>query len=199
MFLQFTVKHFLQQINARIFSQLDASMRRTWSQNSLTFWRNLKTYKVSNSRSPYHHNVLLLLRLLVMHCVSARSCNTNIHCFKVLISQTYIIIANAVEWWQQLHFNITLNFEVKIEQALQTKFTNKVPSLFLVHINDLPLVCETSKISLFADDTIVRKMGRYSENETTEDGQKKRSWFDMNKLTVNVEKCESISSGRAQG
>ena len=40
-------------------------------------------------------------------------------------------------------------------------------------------------------------MGRNSEKEITEDVQKMRIWFDMNKLTLNVEKCESIIFGRA--
>ena len=72
------------------------------------------------------------------------------------------------------------------------------PFLFLIYINDLPSVCKNSKISLFADDTTVYNLGRYSEKEITEDIQKMRSWFDMNKLTLIVEKCESISFGRAQ-
>ena len=72
------------------------------------------------------------------------------------------------------------------------------PFLFLIYINDLPLVCEKSKISLFADDTTVYNMGRNSEKELTEDVRKMRNWFDVNKLTLNVEKCESISFGRAQ-
>ena len=72
------------------------------------------------------------------------------------------------------------------------------PFLFLIYINDLPLVFEKSKISLFADDTTVYNMGMNSEKEITEDVRKMRNWFDVNKLTLNVEKCESISFGRAQ-
>ena len=72
------------------------------------------------------------------------------------------------------------------------------PFLFLIYINDLPLVCEKSKISLFADDTTVYNIGMNSEKEITEDVRKMRNWFDVNKLTLNVEKCESISFGRAQ-
>ena len=41
-------------------------------------------------------------------------------------------------------------------------------------------------------------MDRNSEKEITENVGKNRSWFDMNKLTLNVEKCESISFGKAQ-
>ena len=40
------------------------------------------------------------------------------------------------------------------------------PFLFLIYINDLALVCEKSKISLFADDTTVYNMGRNSEKES---------------------------------
>ena len=72
------------------------------------------------------------------------------------------------------------------------------PFLSLIYINDLPLVCEKCKISLFADDTTVYNMGRNSEKEITEDVRKMRKWFDVNKLTLNVEKCESISLGRSQ-
>ena len=57
------------------------------------------------------------------------------------------------------------------------------PFLFLIYINDLPLVCEKSKISLFADDTTVYNMGMNSEKEITEDVRKMRNWFDVNKLT----------------
>ena len=41
-------------------------------------------------------------------------------------------------------------------------------------------------------------MGRNSEKKITEDVRKMRNWFDVNKLTLNFEKCESISFGRAQ-
>ena len=40
------------------------------------------------------------------------------------------------------------------------------PFLFLIYMNDLPLVCEKSKITLFADDTTVYNMGRNSEKKS---------------------------------
>ena len=46
------------------------------------------------------------------------------------------------------------------------------PFLFLIYIHDLPLVCEKSKIPLFADDTTVYNMGRNSEKEITEECKK---------------------------
>ena len=41
-------------------------------------------------------------------------------------------------------------------------------------------------------------MGRNSEKENTEEVRKMRNWFDVNKLTLNVEKCESNYFDRAQ-
>ena len=46
------------------------------------------------------------------------------------------------------------------------------PFLFLIYINDLPLVREKSKISLFADDTTMYNMGQNSEKEISEDVRK---------------------------
>ena len=72
------------------------------------------------------------------------------------------------------------------------------PLLFLNYINDNSPVCEKSKTSLFADDTTVYNMGRNSGKEIIEDIRKMRNLFNVNKLTFNVDKCESISFGRAQ-
>ena len=66
------------------------------------------------------------------------------------------------------------------------------PFLFVLYINNLPSTCETSKLSLFADDTSVCNMNKNWKNEITDDIQRLTSWFKRNKLTVNTEKCESI-------
>ena len=41
-------------------------------------------------------------------------------------------------------------------------------------------------------------MGRIAEQEITNDVRKMRIWSDVNKLTLNVEKCETVKFGRAQ-
>ena len=58
--------------------------------------------------------------------------------------------------------------------------------LFLIYIIDLPIVCEKSKRSPFADDTTVYKMGRNSEKTSLK--MYKNAKIDANKVTRNVEK-----------
>ena len=70
--------------------------------------------------------------------------------------------------------------------------------LVLVYINDLPKNCLQSKIALFANDTTVYNFGRKLSYGITSDIQRIRKWLVTNKLTVKVEKCETVGSGRAQ-
>jgi hypothetical protein len=67
------------------------------------------------------------------------------------------------------------------------------PILFLVYINNVSHLNTTSKIFLFADDTVVISTGREWEEvyETaTMDLSKIKNWFDHNSLTVNLSKTK---------
>ena len=72
------------------------------------------------------------------------------------------------------------------------------PFLFLVYINDSPKECNLSMITLFADDTTVYNIGQNTSEEICNDIQNLRNWFNENKLTVNIGKCEYVCFGRAQ-
>ena len=72
------------------------------------------------------------------------------------------------------------------------------PFLFLIYFNDLPKNCLQSKTTLFADDTTVYNLDRNSSHGITSDIQRIRKWLVTNKLTVNVDKCETVGFGRAQ-
>lgn len=68
------------------------------------------------------------------------------------------------------------------------------PILFLVYINNISQLNTTSKIFLFADDTVVISAGREWEevykNATRDLSKIKKNWFDHNSLTVNLNKTQ---------
>ena len=70
------------------------------------------------------------------------------------------------------------------------------PFLFLLYINDLDNACTESSLTMFADDTTVIKAGRRTDSLIREDVKVMTHWFDANKLTINVDKCEAIHFGR---
>ena len=72
------------------------------------------------------------------------------------------------------------------------------PFLFLIYIKDLPKNCLQSKTTLFVDDTTVYNLDRNLSNGITSVIQGIRKWLVTNKLTANVDKCETVGFGRAQ-
>ena len=72
------------------------------------------------------------------------------------------------------------------------------PLLFIMHINDLPLVLKKCKINMYADDTILYYASNdFSEleNKVKEDLVNVKKWLDVNKLSLNINKTEYIVLG----
>ena len=70
------------------------------------------------------------------------------------------------------------------------------PFLFLLYIKDLDNACTETSSIMFADNTTVIKAGRRTASLIRADAKVRTRWFDANKLTTNVDKCEAIHFGR---
>ncbi|XP_039287857.1 solute carrier family 22 member 13 [Nilaparvata lugens] len=67
------------------------------------------------------------------------------------------------------------------------------PILFLIYVNNLPLLSIKSKFFLFADDTAVVSTGKLWDDayrNATADLSRIKAWFDHNSLTVNISKTK---------
>ena len=64
------------------------------------------------------------------------------------------------------------------------------PLLFLIYINDLPLVCKNVEILLFADVTNIEAVGCSVENIKS-DLDSINFWLESNKLVLNLSKNNS--------
>ena len=64
--------------------------------------------------------------------------------------------------------------------------------LFLLCVNDLPLVCKISEVFQFADDTNVTAI-KCSHEELTADIKSVSNWLDSNKLKRNIEKTTQVN------
>ena len=72
---------------------------------------------------------------------------------------------------------------------------------FLVYVNDLPNCLETTKASMFADDTNLVCYGQSAadtESKLDRDMENLYKWLTANKLTLNKEKTEYILVGSRQ-
>ena len=73
------------------------------------------------------------------------------------------------------------------------------PKLFLIYINDIVGVSETFKMILFADDTNIVCTGENLTSlvqEVNEGLIKLHTWFQVNKLSLNIDKTKYILFGR---
>ena len=69
------------------------------------------------------------------------------------------------------------------------------PFLFFVYINELPQILENdNKMALFADETSIIKSGKRNCN-MQKDLDKSCDWFNHNKMSLNISKCETMSFG----
>ena len=69
------------------------------------------------------------------------------------------------------------------------------PLLFIIYINDLPLLCSSSVPSLYADDTAIISTGKSPEEVSVKlqsDLDRLYIWFARNKLSVNCLKTHSM-------
>ena len=69
------------------------------------------------------------------------------------------------------------------------------PFLFLLYINDLPNVCESSQMVIFADDTTIINAGKRTDAAIKNDIVTVSKWFESNKVTINTDKCEAMFFG----
>ena len=69
------------------------------------------------------------------------------------------------------------------------------PFLFLLYINDLPNVCESSQMVIFADDTTIINAGKRTDAAIKNDKVTVSKWFESNKLTINTDKFEAMFFG----
>ena len=75
------------------------------------------------------------------------------------------------------------------------------PLLFLLYMNDLPNINESCKINMYADDTAIHlasKSPAQLESKINKDLGKVQKYFQQNKLSLNVNKCEFMLVGTAQ-
>ena len=70
------------------------------------------------------------------------------------------------------------------------------PFLFLLYINDPDNACTERSLKIFADDRTIIEAGRRTDSLIRKDVKVMTHWFDANKLTINVDKCEAIHFGR---
>ena len=66
------------------------------------------------------------------------------------------------------------------------------PLLFLIYINDLPLVCKSLDVILFADDTNLTAINK-DDNSVQEDLQSINNWLIANKLILNKDKTVQMN------
>ncbi len=77
------------------------------------------------------------------------------------------------------------------------------PMLFLLFLNDLTAVMETYTTNMFADDTEIEHTCKPEDHSTLEnninsDLSRLKSYFDTNRLSINVTKCEFMQIGTYQ-
>ena len=70
--------------------------------------------------------------------------------------------------------------------------------LFLLYINDSPDCIPVGRIALFADDTSLYNFGPEANEEICNNVKTARSWFKDNKVTINTDKCETLSFGTSE-
>ena len=63
------------------------------------------------------------------------------------------------------------------------------PIVFLLYIDDIERVCQSSEIILLADDTTIYFSTKLTNDDLLNDLGRLCDWFDRNKLTVNFSKC----------
>ena len=66
---------------------------------------------------------------------------------------------------------------------------------FLLYINDMPNVCKNSSVAMFADDTTLITSEKRIGNLLNVDIGHTSKWLACNKLTINIDKCETMFFG----
>ena len=66
------------------------------------------------------------------------------------------------------------------------------PLFFLLYFNDLPGVCNSNKITLFADDTTNYSAAKQNTSFFYNEVKEPKRWFEEHKLTTNDKKCRQF-------
>ena len=72
------------------------------------------------------------------------------------------------------------------------------PLLFLIYVNDLPLVLITCEVALYAYDTVIFTSGTTAseiETKLNSDLEKVNFWFSNNQLSLNISKSKFLLIG----
>ena len=110
----------------------------------------------------------------------------------------YGICHNTLQWIASFLDNRTQQVLVDGSTSEKLEVLSGVPQgtvlgplLFLVYINDLPSVCKSSQANLFADDTLLYKHMRNSEDSTKlqEDLTAPEDWETKLQMSFHPEKC----------
>ena len=113
--------------------------------------------------------------------------------------ERYGIRGNCLKWIQSYLENRKQKVELNGTSSSWLEITCGVPQgsilgplLFLIYINDMPLVCKTVKVLLFADDTNIEAIG-CCYADVSEDLKNLNRWLDQNKLVLNMTKTTQIN------
>ena len=113
--------------------------------------------------------------------------------------ERYGIRGNCLNWIQSYLENRKQKVELNGTSSSWLEITCGVPQgsilgplLFLIYINDMPLVCKTVKVLLFADDTNIEAIG-CCYADVSEDLKNLNRWLDQNKLVLNMTKTTQIN------
>ena len=96
---------------------------------------------------------------------------------------------------QQVVINDTSSDWCEIKNGVQVSIFG--PLLFLIYIKDLPLVCKTVEILLFADDTNIEAV-EFSVENIRSDLDSINFWLECTKLVLNLSKTVQLNLKKAQ-
>ena len=107
---------------------------------------------------------------------------------------------SSIQWFSSYLTGRTQSISVKgtISEPMSIQFgvpqvSVLGPLLFIMYINDLPLVVKVCSVELYADDTLIFFAGksvREIESQISSDLDSLISWFRFNFLMLNVSKTE---------
>ena len=121
------------------------------------------------------------------------------HAFLLEKLERHGIRGNFWKWFSSYYSNRMQQVVINIASYDGCEINNGVPQgsilgplLFLIYINNLPLVCQNVEILLFADDTNIEAVGCSVENIKS-DLNSINFWLESNKLALNLSKTVQLN------